>query len=104
MYQQGVQLVKEGRSLEKKGTREGYQEAIAKYQQALKIVQELGLRAEEAETFMEIGGVYNLLSQTENALKSYKRALTIWQELDQPLFQASVISLIGNVFSGRGEH
>jgi hypothetical protein len=37
-YQDAVKLVQEGQELQKKGTKEGYQEAIAKYQQALKIV------------------------------------------------------------------
>jgi hypothetical protein len=61
LYQQGVQVVTEARELEKKGTREGYQQAIAKYQQALKIVQELGLRVEEAMSgdFQEINNPSN---------------------------------------------
>ena len=46
-YQEGVKLYQEAQELEKKGTREGYQQAIEKYQQALKIVQEIGLREEQ---------------------------------------------------------
>jgi hypothetical protein len=34
-YQEGVKLFQQGQELQKKGTREGYQQAIAKYQQAL---------------------------------------------------------------------
>ncbi len=75
LYQQGVHLVTEGRSLEKKGTREGYQQAIAKYQQALKIIQELGLRVEEATINQKIGVVYVTSGENQTALKYFNQFL-----------------------------
>ncbi|MCC5609866.1 tetratricopeptide repeat protein [Nostoc sp. CHAB 5834] len=104
LYEQGVKLFQEAQELKKKGNREGYDQAINKYQQALKIVQSIGLRQEEAEINQNIGVVYFLLSDYKNALESHKKALSIWQELNQPLQQASALSLIGNVYVGIGEH
>ena len=102
-YQEGVKLFEEAQELEKKGTREGYQEAIAKYQQALKIVQELGLRADQAEILMEIGLVNVYLSKYQQALDLYKQALIIWQELNQPLFEATALSMIGDTYNNMGK-
>ncbi|WP_292774809.1 tetratricopeptide repeat protein [Nostoc sp. NMS9] len=104
LYEQGVKLFQEAQELKKKGNREGYEQAINKYQQALKIVQSIGLRQEEAEINQNIGVVYFLLSDMKNALESHNKALSIWQELNQPLQQASALSLIGNVYVGMGEH
>ena len=103
-YQEGVKLVKEGQDLNKKGTKEGYHQAIEKYQQALKISQELGLRLEEAEINQNIGGVYFLLSDNNNALSFFKQALTIWEELNQPVDKAVVEHLVGNAYTSIGEY
>ncbi|NJN13463.1 MAG: tetratricopeptide repeat protein [Richelia sp. SL_2_1] len=102
-YQEGVKLYQEAQEFQKKGTREGYQEAIAKYQQALKIVQELGLRADQAEILMEIGLVNVYLSEYQQALDLYKQALKIWQELNQPLFEATALSMIGDTYNNMGK-
>jgi CHAT domain-containing protein/tetratricopeptide (TPR) repeat protein len=104
LYEQGVKLFQEGENLRKKGNREGYNHAIKKYQQALKIAQDIGLRQEEAEINQRIGVVYFLLFDNKNALEFHKKALSILQELNQPLLQASALSLIGNVYVGMGEH
>jgi tetratricopeptide (TPR) repeat protein len=103
-YQEGVKLFEEAQELKKKGTKEGYQEAIEKYQQALKIVQELGLRQEEAFISQNIGGVYFLLSDNNNALSFFKQALTIWEELNQLVDKAVVEHLIGNAYGSIGEY
>ncbi|MBN4004778.1 tetratricopeptide repeat protein [Nostoc sp. LPT] len=104
LYEQGVKLFQEGENLRKKGNREGYNQAIKKYQQALKIAQDIGLRQEEAEINQRIGVVYFLLFDNKNALEFHKKALSILQEVNQPLLQASALSLIGNVYVGMGEH
>ncbi len=99
LYQQGVQLVTEGRSLEKKGTREGYQEAIAKYQQALKIAQELGLRKEEVEILAYIANVYSSINDKKNAIGSLKQALEISRQLKQPVWEATALGSIGVLYT-----
>ncbi|KYC35438.1 hypothetical protein WA1_06320 [Scytonema hofmannii PCC 7110] len=103
LYQQGVQLVTEAQELEKKGTREGYQQAIAKYQQALKIVQELGLRAEEVNLLAKIASVYSSIFDNKNAMEHLQKALDISRELKQPLREAIVLALIGNRYTNSNE-
>ncbi|MBF2017868.1 MAG: tetratricopeptide repeat protein [Rivularia sp. T60_A2020_040] len=103
-YQEGVKLFEEAQELRKKGTREGYQQAIEKYQQALKILEGIGLRQEEAFISQNIGGVYFLLSDNNNALSFFKQALTIWEELNQPVDKAVVEHLIGNAYTSIGEY
>ncbi len=103
-YQEGVKLYQEAQELDKKGTKEAYQQAIEKYQQALKIAQELGLRQEEAFISQNIGGVYFLLSDNNNALSFFKQALTIWEELNQLVDKAVVEHLIGNAYGSIGEY
>ncbi|MEH2081584.1 MAG: tetratricopeptide repeat protein [Nostoc sp.] len=75
LYEQGVKLIQEGQTLEKKGTREFYKQAINKYQQALKIAQELKLRQEEVEILFLTGSVYYSISDKKNALDYLNKAL-----------------------------
>ncbi|MBD2205134.1 hypothetical protein H6G33_05800 [Calothrix sp. FACHB-1219] len=75
LYQQGVKLVGEAEELKKKGTKEGYQQAINKYQQALKIVQELRLLQDEFEILFFIGTAYNYIDDRKNALIYFNQAL-----------------------------
>ncbi|AFZ01956.1 CHAT domain-containing tetratricopeptide repeat protein [Calothrix sp. PCC 6303] len=102
-YQEQVKLYQEGEELQKKGTREGYLQAIEKYQQALKIAQKIGLRGEEAEILMQIGLVNVFLSEYQQALDLYNQSLKIWQELNQPLFEAIVLSMIGDTYNNMGK-
>lgn len=83
-YQEGVKLVQEGKELEKKGTKEGYQLAIEKYQQALKIAQELGLRKEEAFIYQSIGTAYAIRSENLEAIEYFNQSLKISREVKQP--------------------
>jgi tetratricopeptide (TPR) repeat protein len=92
LYQQGVKLVEEAEELKKKGTKEGYQQAINKYQQALKIVQELKLRAEEAQINLAIGVIYSISSENLEALKYFNQVLNISRELKLPILEASALT------------
>ena len=102
-YQEAAKLYQEAQELRKKGTREGYNQAIEKFQQAFKIVKELGLRADQAEILMEIGLVNVFLSEYQQALDLYNQALKIWQELNQTFYEASVLSMIGDVYNNMGK-
>ncbi len=100
-YQEGTKLVKEGQKFEKKRTREGYQQALDKYQQALKIYQELGLRQEEVEILVYIGGAYSGISEKETALNYLQQALGKTQGL-KPLYKASILGYIGLIYTSLG--
>ena len=100
-YQEGAKLAKEGQKFEKKRTREGYQQALDKYQQALKIYQELGLRQEEVEILVYIGGAYSGISEKETALNYLQQALGKTQGL-KPLYKASILGYIGLIYTSLG--
>jgi tetratricopeptide (TPR) repeat protein len=101
-YQESVKLYKEGQELQKKGTKEGYQQAIEKYQQTLKIVEEMGIKAEQALINQHIGFNYFMLSDNYNALSYLNKSLEIWKELKQPIHQAELLSMIGDVYANTG--
>ncbi|MBD2196707.1 MULTISPECIES: CHAT domain-containing tetratricopeptide repeat protein [Calothrix] len=103
LYQQGVKLVGEAEELKKKGTKEGYQQAINKYQQALKIVQELRLRAEEAEITLAIGLIYSIFSENLEALKYFNESLKISRELKLPIIEASALTVIAQSYTRTGK-
>jgi CHAT domain-containing protein len=102
-YQEGVKLFQEGQELQKKGTREGYQLAIEKYQQALKIAQELALRLEEADINHKIGVVYSILSENPEAIKYFNQFLNISRDLKLPALEASALTQIGIAYTRTGK-
>ncbi|MBD2202284.1 tetratricopeptide repeat protein [Calothrix sp. FACHB-1219] len=103
LYQQGVKLVGEAQELQKKGTKEGYQQAIDKYQQALKIAQELRLQKEEIIILAYIANVYSSLNDKKNAIEYQKQALKIARELKQPLWEATILGSIGILYTNTNE-
>ncbi|NJM17943.1 MAG: tetratricopeptide repeat protein, partial [Richelia sp. SM1_7_0] len=103
LYQDAVKLVEEGKELRKKGTREGYLQAIEKYQQALKILEEIGLRAEQASIYQTIGVVYFTLSEYPEALKYFDQYLNISRELKLPILEGAALFHIAQVYSRTGK-
>jgi tetratricopeptide (TPR) repeat protein len=97
-YQEAVNLAQEGQELQKKGTKEGYQQAIEKYQQALKIAQELELREEEVNLLAKIASVYFFMFDKKNAIEFSKKALDISRKLKQPILEATSLGLIGSIY------
>ena len=102
-YQEGVKLFEEGKELRKKGTREGYLQAIEKYQQALKILEGIGLRVEQASIYQTIGVVYFTLSEYPEALKYFEQYLNISRELKLPILEGAALFHIAQVYSRTGK-
>jgi CHAT domain-containing protein len=102
-YQEGVKLYQEAQELEKKGTREGYQQALEKYQQALKIVQDLGLRKEEAFIYQIIGTAYAIRSENLEAIEYFNQSLKISREVKQPLLEALALTGIAGSYNFIGK-
>ncbi|WP_040629849.1 CHAT domain-containing tetratricopeptide repeat protein [Fortiea contorta] len=95
LYQQGVKLVQEAEELEKKETREASEQAINKYQQALKIAQKLGLREEEVNILAYIANLYNFIDDYKTTIEYLQQALKISRELKKPLIEATLLASIG---------
>jgi CHAT domain-containing protein len=102
-YQEADKLFQEGEEFQKKGTKEGYLQAIEKYQQALKITQELGLRAEEAGINQKIGVVYFTLSEYPEALEYFDQYLNISRELKLPILEGAALTFIAQVYTRTGK-
>jgi tetratricopeptide (TPR) repeat protein len=103
LYQQGVKLLEEAEELKKKGTKEGYQQAINKSQQALKIAQQLGLRKEEVEILVYIAIFYDSVNDYKTAIEYLQQALKISRQLKQPVLEATVLGVIGNFYNNTNE-
>ncbi|MEG3909788.1 CHAT domain-containing protein, partial [Microcoleus sp. w2-18aC6] len=69
------------------------------YNQALPIMRELKDRAGEATTLNNIGGVYDNISQPQEALKYYNQALPIMRELKDRAGEATTLNNIGAVYN-----
>lgn len=95
----------EGRRLRRLGTNESGKEALAKYAEALGLWRSLGDRYQEACTLLALGRTYNdgrgqLDADRTNlaaALDSMKRALAVFQELNDLFGQALVNNDMGAV-------
>ncbi|MCC5617034.1 tetratricopeptide repeat protein [Nostoc sp. CHAB 5836] len=103
LYEQGVKLFQEAEELKKKGNREGYVQAINKYQQALKIVQDIGLGTEEAEINLAIGVIYSISSENLEALKYFNQLLNISREFKLPVLEGSALTLIAQAYTRTGK-
>jgi tetratricopeptide (TPR) repeat protein len=103
LYQEGVKLYKEAQELQKKGTKEGYQQAIEKYKQALTIVQELGLRQEEALIYISIGTAYAIRSENLEAIEYFNKSLNISREVKQPLLEVLALTGIAGSYNFIGK-
>ncbi|MBW4671258.1 MAG: CHAT domain-containing protein [Cyanomargarita calcarea GSE-NOS-MK-12-04C] len=103
LYQEGVKLYKEAQELQKKGTKEAYQQALGKYQQVLKIVQELGLRQEEALIYISIGTAYAIRSENLEAIEYFNKSLNISREVKQPLLEVLALTGIAGSYNFIGK-
>jgi tetratricopeptide (TPR) repeat protein len=79
-------------------------EALATFQQALGIYQQIGDKAGEAEALNHIGEVYNQLSQNNEALKVLQQALAIRQELKDRKGEGETLDNIGEAYDGLSEY
>ncbi|MBN3905924.1 MAG: CHAT domain-containing protein [Nostoc sp. NMS1] len=97
LYQEGMQLYEQG-------TAESLQQAIIKYQEALKLWQQVDDKPGQALTFYFIGFVYSLLGENQEALKYYNQALPIRREVGDRGGEATTLSSIGTVYFSLGEN
>ncbi len=97
------QLLEEGNKLRGQGTKEAWLQAIARYEQALKIWQELGDRNWQAATLHLLGTGYYAQSENNKAVEYYKQGLAIAQQLKNPILEAPLLLALGNAYSTLGD-
>ena len=94
-------LFAEAKALRNK--QESYQQAIEKYESALKIAQSLDDKLMEAFTLHEVGMIYGDISLYQRAIDAHTKAAALYKELKLPLDEAAVLTNIGWVFGELGD-
>jgi tetratricopeptide (TPR) repeat protein len=74
-----------------------YQEARARYEQALPIYREIGARLGQANAIKSLGDVHRMLAEYQEARARYEQSLPIYREIGDRLGQANAISSLGDV-------
>ncbi|WP_341525149.1 CHAT domain-containing tetratricopeptide repeat protein [Nostoc sp. UHCC 0302] len=97
-------VIQEGMQLAERGTAESLRQAIGKYQEALKLWQQIDDKDWEAITLVGIGKVYNSLGEKQEALKCYNQALPLYRAVGDRKGEAATLNNIGNVYSDLGEN
>jgi CHAT domain-containing protein/Tfp pilus assembly protein PilF len=93
----------EAQLLKKQGDKASLQQAIVKYQEAVKLWQQVGDRGSEAITLSNIGGVYADLGDKQQAFTYYKQALPSLRAVADRRGEATTLNNIGLVYSDLGE-
>jgi CHAT domain-containing protein/Flp pilus assembly protein TadD len=103
-YVRGQQLFNEAVKLQQQGTIESRKLALAKYEEALKIWQQLPDRGWEVTTRHAIGVYYNTQNQPKKALEYLNQALEINRQLNNRLNEAYILIGIGSAYSSLNEN
>ena len=96
-------LYEEGMQIYRQGTAESLQGAIEKWEEAILIYRELGYRTGEARILNNIGFIYSSLGEKQKALDYYSRALSIYQETGDRAGEATTLNNISLIYSSLGE-
>ena len=81
-----------------------YVEAEPPLVQALAISRQVGDRAVEARTLINIGEVYRGLAQYDHALEVYQQALAISRQVGLRASEGTILNNIGEVYRNRGQY
>jgi CHAT domain-containing protein/Tfp pilus assembly protein PilF len=96
-------VFQEGMQLYQQGTAESLRQAIAKWQEALKLWQQVDAKSWEANTLYNIGHIYDSLGEKQEALKYYNQALPILRAVGYKVEEAGTLNNIGSVYNSLGE-
>jgi CHAT domain-containing protein/Tfp pilus assembly protein PilF len=81
-----------------------YAEALAAFEEALAIYQQLGDRAGEGQTLNNIGAVYGDQGQYAQALDYYTQALEIQREVSDRASEGTTLHNMGGVYYDQGQY
>ena len=85
------------------GTAQSLRQAIAKWEEALKLYREAGDRRGEAFTLTNIGQVYSDLEEQQKALEYYSQSLPLSRAVGDRKQEATILNSIGSAYSYLGE-
>ncbi|HET6978772.1 MAG TPA: CHAT domain-containing tetratricopeptide repeat protein [Pyrinomonadaceae bacterium] len=92
-----------GVKLQGERTGESRRKAIERYNEALRLMRDAGDRRGEAMTLTNLGIIYNILAEPQNALQPLNQALAIWQAVGDRHLEAITLSINGRVYYALGE-
>jgi tetratricopeptide (TPR) repeat protein len=96
-------LFDEGFKLYQQGTAESLRQAIGKWEEALKLYQQINDKKSEALILLGIGKVYDNLGEKQKALSYYNQALPWRRQVGDKHGEATTLNNIGGVYSNLGE-
>ncbi len=85
-------------------TMDEYKVALARYEEALPIYQEIEDRLGEANCILAMGDALQMMDEYEAARARYEEALPIFQELEDKLGEANCINALGDVLMNLDEY
>jgi CHAT domain-containing protein/Tfp pilus assembly protein PilF len=103
LRQEADRLFKEGFELFQSGTLEGYQGALGKWQQALKLYEKIDSKSEQASILTGLGHIYDALREKQTALDYYQQALILSQTVGDHSQEAATLNSIGEIYNNLGE-
>jgi len=83
------------RELHQQGTPKSLRNAIKKYEESLLFFRAIKYHQSEAETLNNIGVVYDILGEQQQALKFYNESLLLFRAIDNKGGEVSMLSKIG---------
>jgi CHAT domain-containing protein/Tfp pilus assembly protein PilF len=89
--------------LQAERTGESRRKAIERYGEALRLMREAGDRRGEAMTLINMGTIYNLLSDQQKALEHLNRALDVWRAIGDRHLEALTLLINARVYYALGE-
>lgn len=78
-------------------------EALAKYLEALSILQTVGNRQGEGVLLLNVGKTYDQLNQSQEALQYMQRSVAVLQEIGNREVEADALNSLGVVYDGVGQ-
>ena len=93
----------EGWQLYQEGTAESLRQAIVKWEEELKLWQQLEDKSQQALTLIWIGNVYSTLGEKLQTLEHYNQALLLYREVNDRGGEATALNNIGLVYSDLGK-
>ncbi|MCC5637873.1 CHAT domain-containing protein [Nostoc sp. CHAB 5844] len=96
-------IFQEGEDLLQRGTAISLRQAIAKFETALKLWQQIGDIKQQAITLNELGFIYDALGEKQQALIFFKQSLPLRQQVGDQAGQAVTLNNIGGVYDALGD-
>jgi CHAT domain-containing protein/Flp pilus assembly protein TadD len=93
----------EGAQLYEQGTAESLRQAIAKFEEALKLCRAVGDNGGQAISLLGLGRVYLALGENQKALEYYSQSLPLFRAVGVRYLEAVTLNNIGLVYSELGE-